>query len=155
MIQKQNEKIDDAVSPVVGVMLMLVVTIIIAAVVASFASGMGSGITSTPTAVFTTEKVNMTNTGLQSLDFSHRGGDTLSLGNVRIVMETYGTIGTYTVSNGGLSAPYDSTIIGTGDVIHLTNLAGAPKFISGSPVTWSIIDIQTGNKIATGSFVTP
>ena len=37
-IMKRTEK-DDAVSPVVGVMLMLVVTIIIAAVVAAFASG--------------------------------------------------------------------------------------------------------------------
>ena len=35
------KKKEDAVSPVIGVMLMLVVTIVIAAVVAAFASGMG------------------------------------------------------------------------------------------------------------------
>ncbi|MDR0981206.1 MAG: type IV pilin N-terminal domain-containing protein [Methanocalculaceae archaeon] len=39
MVTKKYQK-DDAVSPVVGVMLMLVVTIIIAAVVSMFASGM-------------------------------------------------------------------------------------------------------------------
>ncbi len=41
MIQKRNH--EDAVSPVVAVMLMLVVTIIIAAVVSAFAGGLASG----------------------------------------------------------------------------------------------------------------
>lgn len=39
MIQRHMVKTDDAVSPVVGVMLMLVITIIIAGLVAAFASG--------------------------------------------------------------------------------------------------------------------
>ena len=41
---KSKRKNEDAVSPVVGVMLMLVVTIIIAAVVAVFASGMATAL---------------------------------------------------------------------------------------------------------------
>lgn len=40
MVTKKTNQTDEAVSPVVGVMLMLVVTIIIAAVVSMFASGM-------------------------------------------------------------------------------------------------------------------
>lgn len=47
-MKKQNE---DAVSPVIGVMLMLVVTIIIAAVVAAFASGLGGDVEAAPAAV--------------------------------------------------------------------------------------------------------
>ena len=47
MILKKKE---DAVSPVIGVMLMLVVTIVIAAVVAAFASGMGGDVDMAPTA---------------------------------------------------------------------------------------------------------
>lgn len=43
---------ENAVSPVVGVMLMLVVTIIIAAVVAAFASGLGTTTTTTPVASY-------------------------------------------------------------------------------------------------------
>ena len=35
-----RKKSEDAVSPVIGIMLMLVVTVIIVAVVASFANGM-------------------------------------------------------------------------------------------------------------------
>ncbi len=45
MIQRK----EDAVSPVVGVMLMLVVTIIIAAVVSGFAGGLAGGAKIAPT----------------------------------------------------------------------------------------------------------
>ena len=48
-VMKKSNK-DDAVSPVIGVMLMLVVTIIIAAVVAAFASGLGGDVDMAPTA---------------------------------------------------------------------------------------------------------
>lgn len=44
-------KSEDAVSPVIGVMLLLVVTIVIAAVVAVFASGVGTGAEPVPTTV--------------------------------------------------------------------------------------------------------
>lgn len=47
------KKLEDAVSPVIGVMLLLVVTIVIAAVVAVFASGVGTEIEPAPTTVLT------------------------------------------------------------------------------------------------------
>ena len=46
-----THKKDDAVSPVIGVMLMLVVTIVIAAVVAAFAGGLATETESAPVAV--------------------------------------------------------------------------------------------------------
>ena len=58
-IMKRTEK-DDAVSPVVGVMLMLVVTIIIAAVVAAFAGGLVGDTKKTPTAAFDVKIYNGT-----------------------------------------------------------------------------------------------
>ena len=51
MITRKFNKTDDAVSPVVGVMLMLVVTIVIAAVVAVFAGGIGGSVDAKPTIV--------------------------------------------------------------------------------------------------------
>ena len=48
MIRKKSE---DAVSPVIGVMLMLVITILIAAVVAAFAGGLGADAEPAPTTV--------------------------------------------------------------------------------------------------------
>lgn len=52
MIQTKSE---DAVSPVIGVMLMLVVTIIIAAVVAAFAGGVGADAEPAPVTVLNVE----------------------------------------------------------------------------------------------------
>ena len=49
-IMNLKERNEDAVSPVIGVMLMLVVTIVIAAVVAAFAGGLGSDVEMAPTA---------------------------------------------------------------------------------------------------------
>ena len=48
-MKKSNK--EDAVSPVIGVMLMLVVTIVIAAVVAAFAGGLATETESAPVAV--------------------------------------------------------------------------------------------------------
>jgi FlaG/FlaF family flagellin (archaellin) len=54
---------DDAVSPVVGVMLMLVVTIIIAAVVSAFAGGLASEQKKAPTAAMEMRIVNTGSAG--------------------------------------------------------------------------------------------
>ena len=55
MLQKKHEQKDDAVSPVIGVMLMLVVTIIIAAAVAAFAGGITGTTEETPTIMAKTD----------------------------------------------------------------------------------------------------
>ncbi|WP_292410662.1 MULTISPECIES: type IV pilin N-terminal domain-containing protein [unclassified Methanoculleus] len=85
---------DDAVSPVVGVMLMLVVTIIIAAVVSSFASGIGG----------TNEKAPVASLGFDVragekgtvVHMENLGGEALYTGDLQIVTtytlpEAYGT----------------------------------------------------------------
>ena len=50
-IMNLKERKEDAVSPVIGVMLMLVVTIVIAAVVAAFAGGLATETEATPIVV--------------------------------------------------------------------------------------------------------
>lgn len=52
---KNENSRNDAVSPVVGVMLMLVVTIIIAALVSAFAGGLGSSTEQTPVITFSVD----------------------------------------------------------------------------------------------------
>jgi len=59
-MREQLQENDEAVSPVVGVMLMLVVTIIIAAVVSGFAGGLASGQQKAPQI---TAETTITNTG--------------------------------------------------------------------------------------------
>ena len=66
--------IENAVSPVVGVMLMLVVTIIIAAIVSAFAGGAVSGVSKVPQASIT-GKFSVSN----GLEIDHSGGDAVPL----------------------------------------------------------------------------
>lgn len=83
-------KTDDAVSPVVGVMLMLVVTIIIAAVVSGFAGGLAGG-TSKP-AQLSIKADYSQSTGMT---ISHMGGDTISTLNTKIYVAPTADFGNY------------------------------------------------------------
>ncbi|SDG09261.1 type IV pilin [Halorientalis regularis] len=75
---------DDAVSPVIGVILMVAITVILAAVIASFVLGLGGSQQSTPTASFSWEYeagAGQTAVDSDSLDglatISHDGGDSI------------------------------------------------------------------------------
>ena len=75
----------DAVSPVVGVMLMLVVTIIIAAVVSSFASGLGTTSEAAPTVSLA---VNIQGSTLsQKATIENLGGEALPTKDLQIIVE--------------------------------------------------------------------
>ncbi|ADN36989.1 Protein of unknown function DUF1628 [Methanolacinia petrolearia DSM 11571] len=102
---KQNR--NEAVSPVVGVMLMLVVTIIIASVVSAFAGGLAGNQEKTPQ---TTLSVNSQIAGfsLNSSDpteyenglmFENTGGDTFSLNDIKIQLQSEDTKYTLTTSD--------------------------------------------------------
>ena len=69
---------NEAVSPVVGVMLMLVVTLIIAAIVSGFAGSMVSSSSITPQAIITAEYSQA-----NGMVITHSGGDSLPLGQVK------------------------------------------------------------------------
>ncbi|MDH7593160.1 MAG: type IV pilin N-terminal domain-containing protein [Methanomicrobiales archaeon] len=98
---KQMVKKEEAVSPVVGVMLMLVVTIIIAAVVSAFAGGLAGGTTKAPQASIVAKEIvvneaydainNNTNPDPVSgkcsdvyVVFEHMGGDGINLNDIEI-----------------------------------------------------------------------
>lgn len=78
---------EDAVSPVIGVILMVAVTVILAAVIAAFVFGMGSNISKTKvvaatatrdaagTAVFITYQGGQDNSTVQSITGSVEGGN--------------------------------------------------------------------------------
>ena len=73
---------DDAVSPVIGVMLMLSITIIIAAVLMAFAGGMADTKPSTPSVDLSAEFVKSGEDIV--LRLSHNGGDTLNPKDIRV-----------------------------------------------------------------------
>lgn len=86
---KRNGNPDqDAVSPVVGVMLMLVVTIIIAAVVSGFAGGLAGGTQKAPQVTLGTEA-----RADQYILIEHLGGDPIDTES--IVVRTFIPSGTF------------------------------------------------------------
>jgi FlaG/FlaF family flagellin (archaellin) len=83
----ENPDLNDAVSPVVGVMLMLVVTIIIAAFVATFAGTFGETTSKTPSAAL---DVKIISDGGPNRDqyimlIEHLGGDPVPTKDMRIL----------------------------------------------------------------------
>ncbi|HPP78869.1 type IV pilin N-terminal domain-containing protein [Methanospirillum sp.] len=62
-------KRDDAVSPVIGVILMVAITVILAAVIAAFVFGMAGNVDKSKTTTVTVERVNATH-----LKLTHFGG---------------------------------------------------------------------------------
>jgi flagellin-like protein len=77
---KQLFKDDDAVSPVIGVILMVAITVILAAVIASFVLGLGDSQNTAPNASFDFEYDNSSN----ELDVVKSGGDAVEGANVYI-----------------------------------------------------------------------
>lgn len=155
----------DAVSPVVGVMLMLVVTIIIAAVVSAFAGGLGAS----------SSKAPQLSIGAEARDGSYiivnfNGGDTVS--GSAITMKTFIPMGsnkdmshqidmknvTYLPTNSPL---YDTTgyswhTIQPGDKIKIkwtdafaSSTYGPMAPAIGEPVNIEIYDSASGKMIAT------
>lgn len=78
----------EAVSPVIGVMLMLVVTIIVAAAVSAFAGGFADDQKETPVAQIDVQL--KAGGSYPKLVFTHLGGDPLKTGDLKIVTYYHG-----------------------------------------------------------------
>lgn len=89
MKQKTSKKQEDAVSPVIGVMLMLVVTIIVAALVTAFSSGLVDTESTAPIAYIDVEILSNQgdNHDQYVLNIKHMGGDVLDTADLKIVSD--------------------------------------------------------------------
>ena len=100
MMQKKSE---DAVSPVIGVMLMLVVTIVIAGVIAVFGTGMVGTTESAPNVVLDVkimsnfDALSQNEGDLSGPDFQilHVSGDVLDTGDIEIQIAWKDQLGNY------------------------------------------------------------
>ena len=126
-MKKSNK--EDAVSPVIGVMLMLVVTIIIAAVVAAFATGMGSDVDMAPAAALDVIVYDDGNVVL-----THVSGERLIPGDIKIKLQDDGE------ELGSAALNYDD----------------APYFAPGSTAKVKVIDDGEGDndKLKVDEYVT-
>ena len=152
MKQMRRTEKEDAVSPVIGVMLMLVVTIIIAAVVAAFAGGLASDTDAADSAIIKLDSYDMatvdqtspkpwttytagykeipdygTSYGVYNMTFLHKGGDKLDVTKLRLGI-TYDGATKFTP----LSKVTDVKSLGVGEKLVLTTGPEMMKEIGGS-----------------------
>jgi flagellin-like protein len=98
---------DDAVSPVIGVILMVAITVILAAVIGAFVLGFGGGGPSAPSVSW-----DSTDDGSSTVTFEHTGGDTIDEPTNVLAINGANTTGSISVSTG--SAPLE-----TGDAVSI------------------------------------
>ena len=109
---------DDAVSPVIGVILMVAITVILAAVIASFVLGLGNDATNTnPQASFSFDydEAETTAAGEQGLvTISHDGGDSVDDQEIYVRGDGFnGTAPSDSVPAGGTLASHVDGLTGT------------------------------------------
>ncbi|WP_336135965.1 type IV pilin N-terminal domain-containing protein [Natronomonas amylolytica] len=102
---KKLLKDDDAVSPVIGVILMVAITVILAAVIGTFVLGLGDQVQQTaPTAQFSFDY----DSANSELDITHDGGNGIDASQLSIVgnnIQGPGSSGDgWTVFNGGTNS---------------------------------------------------
>ena len=128
-MKKSNK--DDAVSPVIGVMLMLVVTIIIAAVVSAFATGLGGDTEMAPTAALDVTVYSNGNVKITSLS-----GEQLVTKDIDVKIQKD-----------------DGTLLGSEKALISAWNSGAPTYFS--PGTTATVSTgATGDDIKAGNYVT-
>ena len=164
---KQQERKEDAASPVIGVMLMLVVTVVIAAVITGFATDMaGDSTSTTPMALLETDNL-IINSGscLETFDIVHKGGDEMVLENIQVTLEAVGgkQYGIILVRNG--DNPNHMKVLGSGDTVSTgdrirVQVQGADgdvgpndDFVKGTSAKWIVYDVRTTGIIAKGELI--
>lgn len=85
----------DAVSPVIGTILMVAVTVIMAAIIGVFVFGMTSDIKKTPTASFRVS--NLADTPIKDIQITHKGGDKLLANLWEVSVRDIGNTTNYTM----------------------------------------------------------
>lgn len=157
---------ENAVSPVIGVMLMVVITVVIAAVISVFATGIiGDDSGRTPMVMLDVGEIGVSTTWsgsrLSSIEFIHRGGDSLSMddieislmGNVQHILSYFPGVNGRVTVNGVDSS---GTIAEAGDCIKVIIISNVnANIMSGETVTWTIYDKRTEGILASGDFVVP
>ncbi len=136
------KKKEDAVSPVIGVMLMLVVTIVIAAVVAAFAGGLGSDVEMAPTAaldidVFSNGKVKIESLSGEALitkditiKVTDTNGNSKGTGNLYSEDGTKGYKGLSFTPGTTTVVTLESASVNPGDYVTVTILANGKHIVA-------------------------
>ncbi|MCS3923353.1 type IV pilin N-terminal domain-containing protein [Methanosalsum natronophilum] len=104
----------EAVSPVIGVILMVAITVILAAVIAAFVFGLGGEVESAPQASLSASAAT-TDEGGNAIALSHRGGQTVGLGDETRIQLSYSNNGS--TINDNIASTDDVDSISVGDTL--------------------------------------
>ena len=150
---------DEAVSPVIGVILMVAITVILAAVIATFVLGLGDQISNTaPQASFSFDYTENSG-GIDTLEVTHNGGETISanevVGAVSGAEDSSSSV-SYTGDLFGTSSSSDVNA-GTTDTIDETHFSGSPSELdlSGATVRVTYQPAEGGNSATLGRWDGP
>ena len=130
-IMNLKERKEDAVSPVIGVMLMLVVTIVIAAVVAAFAGGLGSDVEMAPTAALDIDVISNGKVNIKSLSGESliKSDITVKAGEYSAALGNSGTLSPGSTVTIDLNGDADNAF-NSGDFVTVTVLANGKHIVA-------------------------
>ncbi|QSG12488.1 Pilin/Flagellin, FlaG/FlaF family [Halapricum desulfuricans] len=118
---KQLISDDDAVSPVIGVILMVAITVILAAVIASFVLGLGDTTNTTPQASF---DFDYNETG-ENLTITHESGDSIDADRLSLAGDVNDS-GDVTTSNGDIISGEEwPSEVSAGDSLGVKNVTSS------------------------------
>ncbi|WP_135851292.1 type IV pilin [Halorussus salinus] len=113
---------EDAVSPVIGVILMVAITVILAAVIGTFVLGLGDRVSqASPSATFTFDYSE--NGGNITVDVVHDGGDAVTADQVNVSVggqNVYGN-GKLVDNSGSVNSSFPSSDITAGDTLTINS----------------------------------
>jgi FlaG/FlaF family flagellin (archaellin) len=157
----------DAVSPVVGIMLMMAVTVMLAAIVSSYAGGFSEGAGKTPQSTIRASP----DLGMHRINFDHDGGDAFAISAINIILRAGDNQTTLSSTDAGSSklrffkevgstGPAD-TAIKAGDTFFIegedagsgTGMQfGSMVLMNNTKITWIVVDRTTSKSISMGEF---
>ena len=125
-MERNFMKKEDAVSPVIGVILMVAITVILAAVIGAFVFGMGPGEVAPSTSLRITDASTNAGTAVDAeIRAAHDGGDAIAMDDLKVQYRTTGsdawTTGAFW-SDATTVMPADS-IKEVGDVFFISSAA--------------------------------
>ena len=120
-------KDEDAVSPVIGVILMVAITVILAAVIAAFVFGMGGNLNQAPPTVSIIATNNAADS-VKDIKIVHSGGELLKGTEWKISVVDEGTTPVYVTSYAGDDFAVGSQIIMAGNTLDPSLIASSLNF---------------------------
>ncbi|WP_018258131.1 type IV pilin [Halomicrobium katesii] len=146
---------DEAVSPVIGVILMVAITVILAAVIATFVLGLGDQISNTaPQASFSFDYTENDITEGDTLEVTHNGGETIPANEIEAAVTGAKDGGSDATYNGNLFTDNSGSDVnaGTTDTIKYDDFSGSVSDLdlSGATVRVTYQPADGGNSATLG-----